>query len=167
MQHELHHNFIHILNQNGESGPTRSVLLLRVLSVKQAHRPPTHPSTPLPLTYHEVITCLRDAEITHITSQVVPLGSPFLLIEPLTLLDRLLPPHRCALLVLHQAHPLELSTLAPLVHQIIIVGVPFKSGASSALTSLASLAMMTHGAHYCTRTISMIVISRSMLTSTI
>jgi hypothetical protein len=65
MQHELLYHCFHILSQNGDSGLTHTVLLSRVLSIKQARRSPSHPLTPLPFTYHEVITCLHDAEITH------------------------------------------------------------------------------------------------------
>jgi hypothetical protein len=64
MQHELLRHVVNILSQNGDSGLTCMLLLSRILAIKQAHRTPSSTSILSPFSYHEVITCLHDAEIT-------------------------------------------------------------------------------------------------------
>jgi hypothetical protein len=65
MQHELLHHFVQILGKNTDAGLTRGVILPCILQIKQLRRLPTHPTAPLPFTYHDVMLLLRDAEITH------------------------------------------------------------------------------------------------------
>jgi hypothetical protein len=65
MQHELLHNFVHNFSQNVDSGLTKYVLLNSLMIIKQLWRTPSHPKTPLPFTYHDVLSQLCDADITH------------------------------------------------------------------------------------------------------
>jgi hypothetical protein len=65
MQHKLLHHFVHNLIQNLDSGLTRSVLLTPFMGIKQLRRNRSHPTAPLHVTYHDVISQLRDANITH------------------------------------------------------------------------------------------------------
>jgi hypothetical protein len=65
MQHELLHHFIHTLSQNIVSGLARSVLLKSSMSTKQLRCTPSHPTDPLSFAYHDILTQLHDADITH------------------------------------------------------------------------------------------------------